>query len=258
MNFSLGFSGFVIMIVCFFLAGIIDASAGGGGLITLPAFLLVGFPVHMIGGTNMASTIVGAGTAVIRYARQKKIFWQTAVFAGVLSLFGSYFGARLNIWIPEKYLQIIMVIILPLAAVVIFARKDIGSQNNAEVLTVFQKVMFSIIFGFAMGIYEGFYGAAAGTFMIFGFVLVNKLDIVTASGNSRVMALFSSAGTAITFAMEGLVYWPVVLWVTLGYMIGSWIGSGLAITRGAKFIKPLFIVVLSLLFIRLIFSLFIK
>ena len=80
---------------------------------TLPVFMLTGFPVHMIAGTNMASTVAGATASVIRYSKNKKIYWQTALVAGVLSLAGSYFGSKLNIMIPEKYLQYIMIVILP-------------------------------------------------------------------------------------------------------------------------------------------------
>ena len=250
--FTLSFSGFILLVLTFFVAGIIDAAAGGGGLLTLPVFMLTGFPVHMIAGTNMASTVAGATASVIRYSKNKKIYWQTALVAGVLSLAGSYFGSKLNIMIPEKYLQYIMIVILPVAAIVIFAKKNIGDENNVEMLSMTAKMVFAVVFGFLMGVYEGFYGAGAGTFMIFGFVLLNKLDLVTASGNSRVMAVFSSIGTTVTFALEGLVYWPVVLWVTAGYIGGSCLGSSLALKKGARFIKPVFAVVLLLLFLRLV------
>ncbi|MCR5290280.1 MAG: sulfite exporter TauE/SafE family protein [Treponema sp.] len=245
------------MIVSFFAAGVIDAVAGGGGLLTLPVFMLTGFPVHAIAGTNMASTVVGASVSVIKYAKNRKIYWQTALIAGAVSLIGSFFGSRLNILISEKYLQYIMIIILPIVALVIFFKKDLPCSNSVDTLSLSQKIIFSLLFGFVLGVYEGFYGAGAGTFMIFGFSLLNKLDLVTASGNSRVMALFSSIGTTITFALEGLVYWPVVLWVTTGYMLGSWIGTFIALTKGAKIIKPVFMVVLTLLFTRIIFQLFV-
>ncbi len=240
----------------FFLAGIIDAVSGGGGLLTLPTFLLMGFPAHLVAGTNQCSCCVGSLISLGRFAKSGRIYWKTAAIAAPVSLLGSILGARLNLMIPERYLQIVMLILLPIAAVVLLLNRNFGLENHADELTCRQRVAVALFIGLVWGAYTGFYGAGGGTFILLSFALLNKLDLVTASGNTKVCSSVASLTAALTYAISGAVVWQVVLPAALLNILGNYIGAGLALHKGAKVIRPMFIVVLLMLLVRLAVTLF--
>ena len=236
----------------FFLAGIIDAVSGGGGLLTLPTFLLLGFPVHLIAGTNQCSCCAGSLISLGRFAKSGRIYWKTAAISAPVSLLGSILGARLNLWIPERYLQIMMMVLLPIAAATLL-NQDFGLENRSDELTTGQQVAVALFIGLIWGTYTGFYGAGSGTFILLSFALLNKLDLVTASGNTKVCSSVASLTAAITYALSGAVVWQVVLPAALLNILGNYIGAGLALHKGAKVIRPMFFVVLL---VRLAVTLF--
>ena len=236
----------------FFLAGIIDAVSGGGGLLTLPTFLLLGFPVHLIVGTNQCSCCAGSLISLGRFAKSGRIYWKTAAISAPVSLLGSILGARLNLWIPERYLQIMMMVLLPIAAATLLLNRDFGLENRSGKLTTGQQVAVALFWG----TYTGFYGAGSGTFILLSFAPLNKLDLVTASGNTKVCSSVASLTAAITYALSGAVVWQVVLPAALLNILGNYIGAGLALHKGAKVIRPMFFVVLLMLLVRLAVTLF--
>ncbi len=240
----------------FFLAGIIDAVSGGGGLLTLPTFLLLGFPVHLIAGTNQCSCCAGSLISLGRFAKSGRIYWKTAAISALVSLLGSILGARLNLWIPERYLQIMMMVLLPIAAATLLLNRDFGLENRSGELTTGQQVAVALFIGLIWGTYTGFYGAGSGTFILLSFTLLNKLDLVTASGNTKVCSSVASLTAAITYALSGAVVWQVVLPAALLNILGNYIGAGLALHKGAKVIRPMFFVVLLMLLVRLAVTLF--
>lgn len=240
----------------FFLAGIIDAVSGGGGLLTLPTFLLLGFPVHLIAGTNQCSCCAGSLISLGRFAKIGRIYWKTAAISAPVSLLGSILGARLNLWIPERYLQIMMMVLLPIAAATLLLNRDFGLENRSDELTTGQQVAVALFIGLIWGTYTGFYGAGSGTFILLSFALLNKLDLVTASGNTKVCSSVASLTAAITYALSGAVVWQVVLPAALLNILGNYIGAGLALHKGAKVIRPMFFAVLLMLLVRLAVTLF--
>lgn len=245
-----------VISAAFFLAGIIDAVSGGGGLLTLPTFLLLGFPVHLIAGTNQCSCCAGSLISLGRFAKSGRIYWKTAAIAAPVSLLGSILGARLNLIIPERYLQIVMIVILPIAATVLLLKRDFGLENRADELTRAQQIAVALFIGLVWGTYIGFYGAGGGTFILLSFALLNKLDLITASGNTKVCSSVASVSAAVTYACSGAVVWQVVLPAALLNLLGNYIGAGLALHKGAKVIRPMFLVVLLMLLVRLTVSLF--
>lgn len=248
-------SAFVIMSIAFFFAGIIDAVSGGGGLLTLPTFILTGFPVHLIAGTNQCSCLLGGFTALFKYIKSGHVYWFTAVTAGINAVIGSVLGARLNLILPAKYLQIIMILILPIVAVFILANKNMGEKNETDTLTIKQLAIRSVLIGLILGAYTGFYGAGGGSFFLLAFTTLTKLDLITASGTAKVCTVAAGFTACITFALSNTVVWPIVFCSAAFNIIGNYIGASLAIKKGARIIRPMFIIVLILLFCKLITSL---
>ena len=250
-NFSLG-----ILCAAFFLLGLFDAVCGGGGLISMPTFLSLGFPVHFILGTTQCSALPGAAIALLRFIRGGRVYWKTALLAAPLAAIGGFLGARLNIILPAAYLQMVMVILLPIMAVFMLVKRDFGMECHPETLSRGRIIGSVLIIGLVIGTYQGFYGAGCGLFYLLAFTMLNRLDMITASGNSKVVMLCANVIAALTYALSGVVVWKVVFWVVPFNILGNYIGANLALTKGAKVIRPMFFFVLGLLFVRMIFTVF--
>ena len=240
-----------ILACTFFFAGIIDAVCGGGGLLTMPMFMAIGFPAHMVTGTNQCSIFFGAATSLARYMKGRHIHWPTALITGPLAVLGAFLGARLNLIMPERILEIIMIALIPVVTLAILFKPSFGEENRVETLSGARKVFSALFIGLVIGAYQGFYGAGSGTFFMLGFCLLTRLDLTTASGNTKVVAFCANLASASTFALSGAVVWPAVLLATVFNIAGSYIGAGLAMKKGAKVIRPMFLFVLALLFVRL-------
>lgn len=246
----------VILCIAFFFAGIIDAVCGGGGLLTLPMFISIGFPAHFVTGTNQCSILFGNATSLARFAKSGRVHWRSALIAVPFAIIGANLGSRLNMMLPENWLEIIMAMLVPVVAVVVLTKKDFGSDNQIGSLSSLQRIAFSIFIGLVIGCYQGFYGAGSGTFFLLAYTFLMKLDLTTASGNAKVVSFCSVVTSSITYAMSGMVFWPAVIAATAFNIAGNYVGSGLALKRGARFIRPMFLLVLGLLFIRLVLSWF--
>ena len=137
---------------------------------------------------------------------------------------------------------------------VILFKPTFGAENRVSELTRRQYILASLFIGLVIGGYQGFYGAGSGTFFMLGYALLCKLDLTTASGNTKYVAFCANLASAATFALSGAVVWPAVLLATVTNVAGSYLGAGLAMKRGAKLIRPMFLFVLALLFVRLIMT----
>lgn len=242
----------LVLAVTFFFAGIIDAVCGGGGLLSMPMFMAVGFPAHMVTGTNQCSIFFGGATSLLRYMRGGRIHWPTALMTGPLAIFGAFLGAKLNLFLPERVLEIVMLALLPVVAGVILLKRDFGKENRVHELSRAQMVFGALFIGLVVGGYQGFYGAGSGTFFLLSFSLLHRLDLTTASGNTKFVAFCANVSSAATFALSGMVIWPAVLLATAFNVAGSYLGAGLAMKKGAKVIRPMFLAMLALLFVRLL------
>ena len=242
----------IILSLTFFFAGIIDAVCGGGGLLSMPMFMAIGFPAHMVTGTNQCSIFFGGATSLARYMRAGCIHWPTALITGPLAILGAFLGARLNLIMPERILEIIMIVLLPVVTLIILFKPTFGEENHVNELSAARKILSALIIGLVIGAYQGFYGAGSGTFFLLGFALLCRLDLTTASGNTKFVAFCANLSSAVTYALSGAVVWPAVVLATVFNVAGSYLGAGLAMKKGAKIIRPMFLLVLALLFVRLL------
>ena len=251
MDWDALFSIWIVVCPLVFLGGIVDAVAGGGGLITLPAYLLAGLPPHLASGTNKCGNVFGTLLSTGRFLKSGHIHPASALLGGAAALAGAWLGARLNMLVPERYLYYFMLAVVPVLAVFLLFKRDFGREDRSAALGRGRLLSLAGCIGLAVGCYDGFFGPGAGTFLILAFTGLCKFDLLTASGNAKVANSASNLASLFTFALAGEVMWPVGIPAALCGVAGNYVGSGLALRGGAKVIRPMFLVVLSLLVVRL-------
>lgn len=251
MDFNILSFSSVVLAFAFFIAGVIDAVCGGGGLITLPAMISIGIPVHNVTPTNQCAASFGAVVAFWRYLKNGKIYWPAALIATPTAIIGSYFGARLNQIVPESILKIIMVVLIPVVAIFVFIKKDSDDISRPESLSKSSLIMRSLFIGLIIGGYQGFYGAGSGAFFLLAFNLLIRLDLITASGCSKPVLMCAVLTASVTYIFTATVYWSMVLVGGVFNMAGNYVGAGLALTKGARIIKPVFLVIIVVLVVKL-------
>ena len=254
---ELGALAHIWLIVCpmVFLGGLIDAVAGGGGLITLPAYLLAGLPAHMASGTNKCGNAFGTFLSTGRFLKRGDVHKSSAVAGAAGALVGAWVGAQLNLIMPEQMLYYIMLVVVPVMAVFLLLKRDFGQEDRSEELNRLQLMAMALGIGLVIGGYDGFFGPGAGTFLMLAFTGLCRFDLLTASGNTKVANSASNLASLVTFALAGKVMWTVGIPAALCGIAGNYAGSSLALGGGAKVIRPMFFVVLTLLLARLVYGL---
>lgn len=244
-------------IVCplVFLGAVVDAIAGGGGLITLPAYLLAGLSPHAATATNKCGNVFGTAMVTVRFIKRGHVHRNAAIVSAIAALIGSHLGTKLNLIIPSEMLYYIMLAAVPVLAVFLIVKRDFGDVSNLEKFSPRTLLIVSALVGFILGGYDGFFGPGAGTFMMLAFTGICGFDLLMASGNSKVINTASNVASLITFAMAGQVVWAVGLPAACCNLVGSYIGSKLALEKGAKVIRPMFLVVLAILVGKLVWDL---
>jgi uncharacterized membrane protein YfcA len=242
-----------LLILCpmVFLAGFVDSIAGGGGLISLPAFIFAGVPIHTAYGTNKFSACLGTGVSVVNYFRGGCIHYRAAL-AGVLgALPGSWLGTLLAISLSPQVLQICLAVILPLVALFVIFRRGSMDGGGTE-LPHLQAFVLSFFIGLVIGSYDGFFGPGTGMFLTLALAALVHLNLVKAAGTTKVINFASNLASMITWLINGSVLFSLALPCMVSAIAGNFIGSKLAIKIGGKFIKPVILIVAALLFIRVI------
>lgn len=244
----------VLCIICFFvfLAGFVDAAAGGGGLISLPAYLATGIPAHMAYGCNKFSSACGTTLASLRFLKNRAMEVQTALLAAVSSFVGSGVAARIVLTLDDQFLKRIVIVFLPIAAIVIFLNRGYGEENGSDCLSKKRKTALALLIGLFIGFYDGMVGPGTGTFAIIAFSILMKYDLKTASGNAKILNLASNYASLITYAVNGNVLWMVAVPAAACNVLGSYFGSGMALKKGAAFIRPMIFGVMFLLLIKIV------
>ena len=240
----------LIVVAGVFLAGFMDGIAGGGGIISVPAYLLAGLPAHLALGTNKLSSCVGTAASAGRFIRGGYVDWKLALPSMVLALAGAALGTRLQLMVDERVLKILLLAVLPLVALVVLRQRSLPEERGDIAPGRQRAIVFSA--ALVIGAYDGFYGPGTGTFLVLILCTLGKLDVRTASGNVKVMNLSSNIGALATSLLNGKVFLALGLIAGAASIAGHWLGSGLAIKDGSKIVKPAILVVLTLLTVKVI------
>lgn len=243
---------FLIVCPLVFLAGFIDSVAGGGGLISLPAYYLAGLNPTLAAGTNKLSAGVGTMASAWRYIRGGKVNWRVGLLAAAGAFPGSWLGAWLLQRIPADTVRVMMIFAIPLVALVVLRRKG-GLEGQRRIPEAFDTPA-SIAIGACIGFYDGLVGPGTGTFLILCFTLLMGMESVLASGTAKLVNLTSNVAALFSLLLSGNVIFALGLPAALCGMAGNWLGAGLTIKRGAGMIRRVLLIVLALLLAKMVYD----
>ena len=234
-------------------AGFVDAIAGGGGLVSVPALLWAGLPIPVALGTNKLQSSCGTTLAVIRYARGGLIPWRTLRLAVPVTFVAAMLGVFAVTRLDTGLLKRIVPIFLLAVAIYTALNPRLGETERSARLG---GAAFALIFGTLLGFYDGFFGPGAGSFWMMACVLTLGHDLRSATGTTKALNLVSNVASLIAFACGGFLRWDVGIAMIAGQLVGARLGSGLVLASGAKIIRPIFIATALALAARLAWQTF--
>lgn len=253
---ELRFSTFLIVCPLVFLAGFVDSIAGGGGVISLPAYFLAGLPSHFAAGTNKFVACLGTLTSTVKYFKSGKVQLKSALFTGLGALIGGAGGAALALHIPENVLHAIILIALPVVAIFLSVKRDFGADGGRETgFSAAKTAVIAFAIGLAIGGYDGLVGPGTGTFLIIAYAGILGTDLLTASGCAKVGNLASNIASLLVYLSGGKVLFALGIPAAAFCMLGNYLGARYAIKGGSRNVKKIMFVVLGLLFLKFILEL---
>lgn len=242
---------FLIVCPLVFLAGLVDSIAGGGGLISLPAYLLAGVPMHNAIATNKLSSSTGTAISTARLCKNNFVDWGVALPCVSMAVAGSYVGAHLALLASDKILKWMLIPVLPIVAFYVMKKKNLDDNSNVEISRKKQWILCAVC-SLAVGCYDGFYGPGTGTFLLILYTGVAKLPVAKASGTMKLANLSSNIMALFVFLFSGKIIIYLGLAASVFSIAGHYVGAGMVMKNGNKIVRPIILVVLVLLFIKIL------
>ena len=237
-----------------FLASFVDAISGGGGLLSLPAYLFTGMPVHNAYACNKLCCNISAAMSAGRYLKNNLIDKKAAFFVGAVTFCCSVLASKIVLWMPDRALSLMLLGSMPFVAILILVNKKYPKEDHSDEVTGNRKIGLWIFTGIAMGAYDGMLGPGSGTLAIIIYTKLLKYDLTRASGNAKVAVFSSTLAGTISYLLAGKILWNYALPVAICGVLGGYAGSGMAIRKGARFIRPMMLVIAAVLIVKLIFE----
>lgn len=242
------------LIVCplVFLAGLVDAIAGGGGLISLPAYLIAGIPTHTAIATNKLSSCLGTFVSTGRFLKNGYIPVRLSLCAAAMALIGSTVGANISMLLSEAVLRGMLLVVLPVVAFYVLKNKAMGEGEKTGTRT--GAALYAVVMsaGLVIGLYDGVYGPGTGTFLLLILTGLGRMDLRSAAGTTKVINLSSNVAAMVTFIFHGQMYWTLGLTAAVFSIAGHYTGAGLVARDGRRIVRPVVLTVLCILFVKIV------
>jgi hypothetical protein len=232
-----------------FAAGLVDAIAGGGGLVSLPALLATGLPPQLALGTNKGQAVFGAVTSAASFWRRRSLDRDRAPLGFLAGFVGSLLGARGMLAIPLAPLRGIIMALLLAAAAVVLARRNVVPRPHTLSPAQARAALFGIAFG--LGAYDGFFGPGTGSMLVVAFATVFGDSLTRASGNAKIVNLASNVAAFTLFAARGTIIWHVALPMAAANALGAATGAHLAVRNGDRLVRGVVLVVVLAVVVKL-------
>ena len=249
----------LIVTLASLLAGLVDSIVGGGGLILVPA-LFATFPnaaPATLFGTNKSASVWGTSMATLQYSRRVQLRWPVLLPAAGAALVGAFLGAWHVTLINPDFLRQLLPVILLAVLLYTLAKKDLG-HTHAPRHTQGRETAIACGIGAVIGWYDGFFGPGTGSFFIFLFVRFLGYDFLNASASAKLLNVATNISAIALFASKGHIWWHIGLMMAVANVVGSLIGTRLALKHGAGFVRGVFIFVVSALILKTSYDAFLK
>jgi len=230
------------------LAGFVDSIVGGGGLILLPA-LFATFPAAhpaTLLGTNKGASFWGTAAATWQYGRNVRLPWRALLPAAALAFGGSVGGAWLATVVPPDFLRRVLPVVLVVLLVYTLLKKDLGRQHAPRFAGRREMAAMGVL-GLTIGFYDGFFGPGTGSFFVFLLVRWLGYDFLNASASAKLLNMTSNLSALMLFAWKGHVWWHFALVMAVANVVGSLLGTRMALRHGSGFVRGVFLLVVTLL-----------
>lgn len=256
MIFGLTYLKIAMLGFAIFMAGFIDSIAGGGGVISLPAYLLTGLPAQTAFACNKTSACMGSSVACLRYMKSGKVNWPAAVASAITAIIGAGLASRIVLVLDASIFKKLIVCVLPFVAVFLIFKRDFGSGEEKEETNMKKILIVSLLIGLIIGFYDGLIGPGTGTFAILAFSQFLKMDLKRAGGTAKIFNWASNLSSTVSFLFAGKIIWGLALITAACNMAGNYVGAGMAIKKDPKFIRVMLTVVCTLLLVKLGYDVF--
>ncbi|NME36577.1 MULTISPECIES: TSUP family transporter [Fusobacterium] len=248
---------FIFLSFSCFLAAFIDAIAGGGGVISLPAYMISGIPLHYALGSNKFAVTFGCLGSSLKYILLGKINLKILKYPIIISFIGGILGAKTATLIKEDILEYIVLILLIFTLIYTLLNKNLGLKN--EFIKINKKINFlGTFWSFILAFYSGFFGPGSGGLMMLMFIKIYKYDFVTASANAKIISFISTFSGLLSFIYLGKINYLYSIPMGILMFLGGQLGAKYAISKGVKFIKVIFILISFLTIVGICINIFIK
>ncbi|WP_338071730.1 sulfite exporter TauE/SafE family protein [Bathymodiolus thermophilus thioautotrophic gill symbiont] len=238
------------MVLASFIAGFLDAVAGGAGLILVPAFILTGMPPQLALGQEKLVSTLGTFSAIYNYFKGSKIIWKVVIYGIPTALIGAYIGGKVILSIDESIVGKIIFFLIPIGLLFSFIPKH---SKNDGVYQPSQTDIFIILplVCLVVGFYDGFFGPGTGSILILALHFLIRMPLLESSATSKIFNLASNVGAFTAFFIAGKMAFVIGIPMVLASIGGNYIGSHLTLESGDKIIRPLIFTSIAILFISL-------
>jgi uncharacterized membrane protein YfcA len=241
----------VLVTLASLLAGCVDAIVGGGGLVLVPAMLAAYPQAHpaTLFGTNKSVSIWGTAMAAAQYSRRVQLNWRMLAPAIALSFTGSMIGAWVLTRVSPEFLRLVLPLVLMAVFAYTLVKKDLGREHAPRLSAQHERIAAGVV-GLGIGFYDGFFGPGTGSFFVFLLVRWLGYDFLNASASAKLLNVASNGAALILLAIKGHVWWHVALSLAVANVLGSLLGTRLALKHGAGFVRVAFLLVVSALIVK--------
>ncbi len=230
-----------LLILCplLLIAGLIDGISGGGGMIALPSYLMVGLPVTSAYACNKVQSCLGTSASMLKYAKSDMIDFKSAVPAAVAAIVGSFVSTQIMLTLGDDVKRIIIAVAMcfVILLMIVSSRMKIDKFTVRSTKFSVKQILLCLLIGLLLGLYDGFFGPGGGTIALLLFAVVMGYDLRVGCGNGKLIIVLANLTSVITYAFHGDVIWAIAIPCSVANIIGSYIGATLATKRGAKFVK---------------------
>jgi uncharacterized membrane protein YfcA len=248
---ELGAEIFLILFAVAFVAGLVDAIAGGGGLLTIPALLYAGLPPAVALATNKLQGTFGSFTAATYFIRKKMVHLQEMKLMIFLTFIGAFLGGLTLLQIDASVLKKIIPVLLVCIGLYFLFSPNIGAIDKEKRVSI---VGFSFVFAFIIGFYDGFFGPGTGSFFAIAFIALLGFNLTKATAYSKVLNFTSNISSLVFFMFFGQIYWTVGLCMGAGQILGALVGAKMVVKNGQKLIRPIIVMISFAISLKLFLS----